>query len=206
MYFGGNCISFNIKNNRFIVDDNLDSIGLKSIIKPTDFALYTSELIEPSSVKAKLVIDCPGEYEVADVSIIGIPARSHIDEDGIKKSTIYKIRTNDLSIVILGHIYPKLNEEELERIGLTDVLFVPVGGNGYTIDPVGALSLIKAIEPKLIIPTHFNDPNIEYPVPQKGLEEALKEMSMEPKETSSKLKIKASDLADSTQLVVLQRQ
>jgi len=204
-YFGANCLSFTVKGNRFVVDENLNSLGLNSIMKPTDVALYTSETLKPAKLNAKLVLDCPGEYEVADISIIGIPARAHMDEENIKKSTIYKIAANDLNVVLTGHIYPKLTEEELERIGLTDVLFVPIGGNGYTIDPLGALTLIKAIEPKLIVPTHYSEPDVKYEVPQKSLEEALKEMSIEPKDTVSKLKVKASELGDLTQLIVLKK-
>jgi hypothetical protein len=42
-------------------------------------------------------------------------------------------------------------------------------------------------------------------VPQQTLEEALKTLAMEPKETINKLKIKESDLTDVLQLVVLER-
>ena len=60
------------------------------------------------------------------------------------------------------------------------MLVVPVGGNGYTVDPVGALKLIKDIEPKLVIPTHYADKALKYPVPQQDLAGALKEPGMEP--------------------------
>jgi L-ascorbate metabolism protein UlaG (beta-lactamase superfamily) len=112
---------------------------------------------------------------------------------------------DDLRIVVLGHVYPELSEEQLEALGTVDVLFVPIGGNGYTLDGIGALKLIKKIEPKLIIPTHWTDKGINYPVPQADLADALKNMGMEPKETVAKLKLKAGDLADVTQLVVLER-
>lgn len=155
---------------------------------------------------AKIVIDCPGEYEVADISILGIPARSHLDEGKTFNGTMYKIMTNDLNILITGHIYPELSESQLETIGMNDVLILPVGGRGYTLDPLGALKIIKEIEPKLVIPTHYDDKTLKFPVPQTSLTDALKEMSMEPKDTVPKLKVRVNELGDTTQLIVLEAQ
>jgi len=204
-YYGANCLTFNYKTTRIVIDDNLASLGKKSIIKPTDVVLYTNEMLEPEKVEAKIMIDCPGEYEVADISIIGIAARAHMDEADKRLATIYKITTNDLSILICGHIYPQLSEEQLEAVGLIDVIVLPVGGNGYTLDAKGALSLIKEIEPKIVIPTHFADSDLKYPVPQASLSDILKELSMEPKEKTSKIRLRSSDLTDVTQLLVLER-
>ncbi len=49
-------------------------------------------------------------------------------------------------------MFPKLTDAEQEAIGIVDVMFVPVGGSGYTLDAAGALQLIKAVEPKIVIP------------------------------------------------------
>jgi L-ascorbate metabolism protein UlaG (beta-lactamase superfamily) len=68
------------------------------------------------------------------------------------------------------------------------------------------LKLIKEIEPKLVIPTHYDDKDLSYEVPQQPLEEALKALSMEPREKVAKLKIKAGELPEITQLVVLEKQ
>jgi len=155
--------------------------------------------------EAKIVIDQPGEYEVGDVSIAGVAARAHIDEPGTHSATIYKLVVDDVRVAVLGHIYPDLDEDQLEALGTVDVLLVPVGGNGYTLDSVGALQLIKEIEPKLVIPTHYADSSLNFAVPQQSLEEALKGLGMEPKETTTKLKIKAGELGDVTQLVVLEK-
>jgi L-ascorbate metabolism protein UlaG (beta-lactamase superfamily) len=88
---------------------------------------------------------------------------------------------------------------------MVDVMVVPVGGNGYTVDPVGALKLIKAVEPKLLIPTHYADKALKYEVPQQELGNALKELGMEPKESTAKLKLKPVDLTDLTQLIVIEK-
>jgi len=202
--YGANCLAFSASGVRAVVDDNLADLGGKPVLKSGDIALFTgAHGGMPATVK--LVIDGPGEYEAADFSIQGIPVRAHIDESGQKTVTMYKLAAKDLSVLVLGHVYPELSDSELERIGMVDVLVAPVGGSGYTLDPVGALGLIKKIEPKLVIPTHYDDKGLKFPVPQQSLEDALKALAMEPSQTTGKLRLKPADLTDTLQLVVLEK-
>lgn len=203
-FYGANCVVISASGVRAVVDDNLTELGGKSVTKAGDLVLFTG----PASavkVETKLTIAGPGEFEVADFSIQGIPARAHMDEDKQRTATMYKLTSKDVNALVLGHIYPDLSDSELEKIGMVDVLITPVGGNGYTLDPVGALSIIKKIEPKLVIPTHYADKVLSFPVPQQTLEDALKGLAMEPKETTSKLRVKPAELSDTTQLVVLEK-
>lgn len=201
-FYGANCVSLTHKGTRIIIDDNLAELGAKSVTKAEDVALFTGK--KGGAPKARLTFDSPGEYEVADISITGIPARSHIDADG-QNATMFKLATGELSVLVTGHIYPELSDAQMETIGMVDLLVVPVGGNGYTVDPVGALKLIKEVEPKLVIPTHYADKALNFPVPQQDLAAALKELAMEPKETVAKLKLKPTELGDLTQLIVLEK-
>lgn len=203
-FFGANALRLTSKKANLVIDDNLAELGQKSVTKAGDIALFTAAQHPAAPKDAQLMIDYPGEYEVSGVSIRAIAARAHMDEADKKSAIIYKLTAEDLRIVILGHIYPDLSEDQLEALGTTDVLFVPIGGNGYTLDSIGALKLIRKIEPKLIIPTHFDDSKLNFPVPQTPLAEALKNMSMEPTETVDKLKLKSADLPESTQVIVLQ--
>jgi L-ascorbate metabolism protein UlaG (beta-lactamase superfamily) len=202
-FYGANCIVLGTKQARIVIDDNLNDLGKKSITKPGDIAVFTGVHGEPS-VELKIMIAQPGEYEVSGVVIHGVAARGHMEEDGAKNATIYKLVLDDLRILITGHIYPELTDEQLEAIGMVDVMFVPVGGSGYTLDGVGALKLIKKVEPKMVIPTHYANESLHFPVPQHTLAEALQSLAMEPKETVGKLKLKVSDLGETTQLIVLE--
>jgi hypothetical protein len=202
-FYGANCIGLTYKGARIVIDDNLADLGAKSVTKPDDVALFTGQ--HGAGALARLTFDSPGEYEVSDVSVVGIAARAHVDEEGTLNATMFKLIAGDVSVLVTGHIYPELTDDELEAIGIVDLLIVPVGGNGYTVDPVGALKLIKDIEPKLVVPTHYSDKALKYSVPQQELSNALKELAMEPKETVSKLRLKHSELSDITQLIVLER-
>lgn len=202
-YYGGNCVKIVTKQVTLVVDDNLVDLGLKSITKPENVALFTQ--MPKKMPDARLVVADPGEYEVSEVSIVGIPARGHMDEEGKKSATIYRLHYDDTRICILGHVYPELSDSQLEQIGVVDILFVPVGGSGYTLDGIGALKLIKQIEPKVVIPTHYADNAVKYEVPQANLEDALKGLAMDNKEAVAKFKPKPADFGETTQLVVLER-
>ncbi len=203
-YYGANCVRIVTKKGSITIDDNLADYGFKSITKPGDIALFTGKHEEPKA-DVKLVIDQPGEYEVSNTSIQGVGAQSHLDESGYN-TTMFKIIADDIRLVVLGHIYPELKDAQLEALGTVDVLVIPVGGNGFTLDAIGAAKVIKKIDPKLIIPVHYEDKDINYEVPQAPLEEALKIIALEPKETMPKIKLKASDLSEAAQLLILERQ
>lgn len=205
-FYGANCVRLTTKKASIIIDDNLDKLGLKSPSKSTDIVLFTSDQKGQAKLPNPVIIDSPGEYEVSDTSLQGIAARAHMDEEKGKTANIFKITGEDIRVAVVGHIYPELSDEQLEALGTVDVLIVPVGGNGYTLDSIGALKLIKKIEPKIIIPTHFEDKDINYEVPQQALEEALKGLAMEPKETVPKLKLKPGEMGDIAQLIILERQ
>lgn len=200
-FYGANCIKITTKKAAIVIDDTTSKVT-----KNGDIALFTGTHEAPKN-DVKLVIDQPGEYEVSDTSIQGIAARSHMDEVGIKSSTMFKIIDEDIRVAVVGHVYPELTDIQLEAFGTIDIMIVPVGGNGYTLDAIGALKLIKEIEPKIIIPTHYADASITYEVPQTSLEDALKELAMEAKETVPKLKLKPGEvLGESNQLIILERQ
>jgi len=203
-FYGANCISMGTKRVRVVIDDNLEELGGKSVLKEGDVAAFTTVHGSVGGT-VRLTIDEPGEYEVSGISVYGISVRAHMDEEGKKSATMYKVMLEDISVLVTGHVYPELSDAQLEAIGMIDVMVVPVGGNGYTLDGVGALKLIKKVEPKVVIPTHYDDPKLNFPVPQQTLDQALKALAMEPKESTPKLRLKAGELSEIMQLIVVER-
>ena len=70
----------------------------------------------------------------------------------------FEITANGKTIVNLGDSL--LEAEEWEKINYPDVLMLPVGGGqaDNTMDEVEALEAIKIIQPKLVIPMHYDLP------------------------------------------------
>ncbi len=206
-FYGANCIRFTTKNRSFTIDDNLIELGGKSPVKDGDALFYTQKALIPKKQKGEhFVASGPGEYELGSIMAQGYSARSHMDEDGAQTATIYKFVIERTSLVVLGHVHPDLSEEVFESIGMVDVLCIPVGGHGYTLDPQGAVRLARKIAPKVIIPTHYDDKELKFEVPQSSLEDFIAELKQEV-ENEDSLKLKAGAVIETTatRTVVLSR-
>jgi len=189
-YKGANSVIISTKKLSLVVDPKLSLVGLKDVPTKEAVELATEERFALNNEAARLNIESPGEYGVGDFDIKAIAAQRHLDsESDPLHSTIYRVEIYDTRIAILGNIYEKLSEAQLEDIGLVDILIIPVGGNGYTLDATGAANLTRSIDPKIVIPVHFADTGIAYEVPQDTLETFTKELGA-PVEELPKFKLK----------------
>ena len=201
-YKGGNTVVIATKKATLVVDPKLSLVGLKDLAVKGAIELATEERFTLGSDAARLVIEGPGEYEAADFSIRGTAAQRHIDteENGLK-STIYRIEIGDVRVALLGNIADKLSEDQLESLGVVDILILPVGGGGYTLDATAAASLARSIDAKAVIPIHYADKALKYEVPQDELSTFVSELGA-PVETVPKYKVKASSSIAPTLTVI----
>lgn len=201
-YKGANSVIISTKKSKLIVDPKLSIVGLKDISTKDAVELLTEDRFGTKNPDARLVIDSPGEYGVAEFDICGVPARRHIDSEseGLA-TTMYRVKLGDTRIGILGNIDEHLSDEQLEALGVLDILIIPVGGAGYTLDATGAASVVRMIGPKIVIPVHYADSSIKYEVPQGELSLFVSEMGA-PVEKVSKYKFKSLPAAQSTLSIV----
>ena len=206
-FFGGNCFKLKTKNTTIVVDDNLNKIGGKSIQNDKTVGFYTSNTIydEKAARQSRLVIRTAGEFEVGDVTVTGLQTRSHTDTEEEQSATVLQFMYGTQTVTLLGHIHPDISHEVTELISGTDVLIVPVGGNGFTLDPTGAASLIKKAEPSIVIPSQYAIEGLTYEVPAQGLEEFAKviPVNMDDVQDSLKLVKVAEDANSQAKVVVL---
>jgi L-ascorbate metabolism protein UlaG (beta-lactamase superfamily) len=202
-YKGANCIVINTKKATVVIDPKLSSVGLKDFVVKDAIQLNTTEdqLVDAPQ---KITISGPGEYEAADVSIKGIAAIGHIDHTDVKKSTMYTIQTSETRIGVLGHVRTPLAEQQLEELGTLDILIVPVGGGGYTLDATEAIAVTRQIDPKVVIPTHYADSALSYEVTQADVGLFLKGIGVE-HETVPKFKVKNGVLPETLTAVEVSR-
>jgi len=153
----------------------------------------------------KKIVAGPGEYEINGVSIIGIQS-FHDDKKGKLrgKNTIYIIEMDGLRIAHLGDLGHKLSEKMVEQIGNVDILMIPVGGE-YTIDTPTAVEIVRAIEPKLIIPMHFKIPKLKKETFAKLTTEEpfVKELGL-PIEKTNKLNVNISSIGEDQKVILLE--
>ncbi|TAH33633.1 Zn-dependent hydrolase [Candidatus Saccharibacteria bacterium] len=200
-YKGGNCVVISTKQATIAVDPKLSSLGLKDMAAKSDIVVATqTDFAVPTD---EVAIDQPGEYEVKNISVTGVGAQRHIDTAG-KLATMYRIATSDFAVAVVGHVATPLSEEQLEALGVVDVVIVPVGGSGYTLDAHQAVAVVRQLGPKIVIPVHYADKAITYEVPQMELESFIKELGV-PVEQMTKLKLKAGTLPETLTAYELQR-
>lgn len=146
------------------------------------------------------VIRGPGEYEVSDVLITGI-ASYHDNKRGQERgrNTIYVIHMDDLVICHLGDLGHTLQEEQLEEVADADILLIPIGGQS-TIHASQAAEVISQVEPRIVIPMHYNAALEE----SAGvLNKFCREMGVEPPAPQPKFVVTPGTLPVETQIVLL---
>lgn len=134
--------------------------------------------------KKPFVISGPGEYEIRGIFIKGFPSNTSYGK-GNHINTIYTMSLENMNLCFLGALDSKdLADETKEALDDIDVLFVPVGGEGV-LDAHEANKLAVSLEPKIIIPMHYDE---------KQLKVFVKEADAEGVKPIDKLTIKKKDL------------
>ena len=147
------------------------------------------------------VVRGPGEYEISGVLITGI-ATFHDGEKGQKrgKNTVYHIEMDEIAVCHLGDLGHVLNVEQVEEIDNVDILLLPVGGISTINAPVAA-EVVRQLEPKAVIPMHYQTPALKRELEPVG--RFLKEIGAKDIAPQPKLTISKSHLPESTQVFLL---
>lgn len=160
-----------------------------------------TQLGDKGSSGEAMLLDTPGEYEVGGALITGVGAQLHIDKDGTN-GTIYVIQLEDVTVAVLANMAPGLSDAQLEAMGQVDVLIVPVGGHGLTLDASAAAAIVAQVEPKVVIPSHYDDGVSKYEMPQDKVDAFIKELGASPEEVA-KYKASARDLPDELTVIIV---
>ncbi|MDD3530997.1 MAG: MBL fold metallo-hydrolase [Candidatus Pacebacteria bacterium] len=216
-HHGGQCFKVTLGDLSLVFDPISKKGSLPSVRFGADIALVSRNHPDMNGVeevtygeKAPFAITGPGEYERQGVVIQGFlshskyglakaaterergsteASRPNVDVAVSYVNTIYSVELEDMTLVHLGALSDtELSKEAREGIDEIDVLFVPVGGDGV-LTPAKAHELAVALEPKIIIPMHWDGMGAP-----KSLEAFLKEAG-NGSEKVDKLTLKKKDLA-----------
>ncbi|GIK75435.1 MAG: MBL fold metallo-hydrolase [Chloroflexota bacterium] len=153
------------------------------------------------------ILTGPGEYEVKNVFITGLTTYHRRDgSHAPERNVAFFFEFGGLTVGHMGDIgeVPAQSEIEELNIGEVDVLMVPVGG-GDTLDPARAVELVGLLEPRLVIPMHYNHPGLGEDLATKleSVDKFLKEFGAANIEPVDTLKVAKSTLPEETQVVLL---
>jgi len=186
-------------------------IGLKLPKITADVVAVTHDHYDHNNVAAVsgdyFLIKGPGEYEVKQTFIYGLPG-FHDNSSGSERGaiTMYLLETEGMSLAHLGDLgQAQLTDEQLEHLEGVDILVLPVGGT-YTIGAKQAAEIVAQVEPRLVIPIHYQLPGLKVGATLDGVEKFVRELGVSPVR-EEKLKLSKKDLpAEETKLVILNPQ
>lgn len=128
----------------------------------------------------------PGEYEIKGVFIKGFLSKSKYGgEEHI--NTIYMVSLEGMNLCFLGALSSAdLKNETKEALGEIDILFTPIGGNEL-LSPADAYKFAVSLEPKLIIPMHYDDAALKVFLKEGGEKvEAIDKLTLKKKDLEGK--------------------
>ena len=206
-WLGHGCFRLRGRSAAVVTDPYPPTLGLKLSRMDADLVTVSHDHDEHSYTQVvrdgAYEVRGPGEYEVAGVSVIGLPTY-HDSEKGAKRgrNTVYLIDIDEVSVCHLGDLGHKLDDAEAEAVGTPDVLLVPVGGR-TTMNGEQAAEVVRQLEPRFVVPMHYAIPGLK--VELDSIDRFLKEMGLTASEAQPKLSVQKSSVTEyETKVVVLE--
>ena len=148
------------------------------------------------------ILNNPGKITIFDIQIEGIPT-FHDELSGYKlgKNIIFKFVIDGIKIAHLGDLGHILSDNQVEILGNIDILMIPIGGI-YTIDGDTAIDIIQKISPKIVIPMHYKENDIQVN-PECITIDDFKEKISNYKEVGHKITISKNTMPEKTEIWIM---
>ncbi len=210
-WLGFSCFKIQTKDLIILTDPFSPATGLRGVKSKADIVTISHNHTDHNYVSGLIgepfIIDRPGEYEVKDVYIIGFPA-FHDAKEGKERGSniIYRYVVEDMVLVHLGDLGHLLTEEIVDSLGDVDILFVSAGSkHALSFDKIP--ELISQIEPRLVIPMHYDIPGVKKERELSPLNKFCEEMGISSELQLDKLKVRKKDLtSEETEIKILKKQ
>lgn len=185
-------------------------LGYKFPKSEADIVLIPKNTAEYNNISAikgnPCVIRTPGEFEVKEVMILGFHADAKLNT--VDRNTIFRIEIEDINLIYLGALNGSLTNEELEQFGGVDILFIPISGKS-TIDAKKAAELVSKVEPSIVIPMCYFDPDLSDEFKELSkVDRFIEIMGASVPEKMTSLKVYSRDfdqITDGTKVIVLEK-
>ena len=209
-WYGHSCFKITNQGGHLtIITDPFDkSIGLNPPRVKADIVTVSHNHADHNNIKSiggePFIIDGPGEYDLKGVKILG-RSSFHDQKKGEERglNTIYLLEVDRVRICHLGDLgQERLSDEQIEAMGQVDILLIPVGGT-FTINGRQAIEIINQVDPKLVIPMHYQLPNLK--IKLDGVEKFLREIGLGKQKPVEKLTLKKKDLGEGEAKVVVMK-
>ena len=133
-----------------------------------DLVLVTHEHFDHNAVEAiggepAILRSTAGRLDSPIGEVVGV-ASEHDEVAGTQRgpNTIFSFELDGLRVCHFGDFGQlALRDEQAAAIGAVDLLFLPVG-DGATIGPVQARTIVERLRPRWVVPMHYRTPRINF--------------------------------------------
>lgn len=211
-YYGDYCFKITVKPGGRATDDVVlwtdppeKSVGLRLPQGQAHAVFFSHDGdidISPTGFKGDYIrFRDPGEYAVQGINVIGIQSFRD-DQNGALRgqNTIFVLHTEGFNICFLGALGHELTPQQIDKIALVDILFLPVG-NRDTLNVKQLDDVIRKLEPSLVIPMHYAIDGMISDVDD--IKVFCDEIGNCPSEKIQKLTVKKKDLEGKSMEIVL---
>lgn len=210
-WYGQSCFKIEGDKSSIVTDPFGADIGLKLPRLSANIVTVSHDHDDHNNVdaikgvgeKPPFIITGPGEYEASNIFVYGISS-FHDNSNGSERgrNVMYRIEIEGVSIGHLGDLGHILENGHAEKLEGVDILLIPIGGT-YTIDGKQAMQIISQLEPRIVIPMHYDVPELKLKNKIDNTDKFCKEIGVCPKERVNKFKISKKDLPQDDLQVVL---
>lgn len=162
-WLGHTCFLFTGSGLRILVNP-FRPIGCTKGYRPpkvaADLVLISSQLLDEGEIEGlpgdPQILYEPGAYKVSGIQLQGISI-AHDREGGRRfgSNVAWLWNQSGIKILHLGGAAAPLEIEQRILIGRPDLVLIPVGGGPKAYNPEEAKQAISALNPKMVIPTHY---------------------------------------------------
>ena len=143
----------------------------------------------------------PGEYEVKDVLVTGVPTAGPPGNGDARRNVAFVVTIDDIVVAHLGDMGAAPSGDALEELNRADVLLLPVGGNGH-MDVETATKIMGLLEARLVIPMLYKAGSESGKLD--SIDGFLKATGATlPEETENHINLSRRDLPQNTTILVL---
>lgn len=165
-WLGHTCFLFTGSGLRVLVNP-FRAIGCTAGYRPpkvaADLVLISSQLLDEGEIEGlpgdPQILYQPGAYKVGEIQIQGISI-NHDRMGGRRFGTnvAWLWTQGGIRILHMGGAAAPIELEQKILIGRPDLALIPVGGGPKAYDPKEAKQAVNALNPKVVIPTHYRTP------------------------------------------------
>ena len=205
IWLGHACFRLRSDDLVVVTDPYPGSIGLRPETRPATVVTvsnthpnHSNRLEVGGSPK---VFDSPGEYEYSGIAARGVMTTLKEDQPQRERNVAYSIVMDNVNVCHLGDIATPLTTRQAEELQPVDVLLAPAGG-GCTLDLERILQMMQDLDPKIVIPMHYQIPGVTEPLG--NLDTFLQLMGVSDVQPRRSLTVTTGNLPANMQVTILE--